>query len=88
MRKRKINIKKVLYITLLVVLSTIFLASLTFGAIGAFATNLKDEIEVWYVEKYEKEFALLSTSIKWLIISSALLMLTLSFKEFKKKYID
>lgn len=88
MKKRKINIKKVLYITLLVVLGLVFVASLTFGAIGAFTTNVRDEIEVWYVGKYEKELSLLSTSIKWLLISSTSLILTLSFKDFKKKYID
>lgn len=88
MKKRKINIKKVLYITLIVILALVFTASLTFGAIGAFATNVREEIEVWYVGKYEKEISLLSTSIKWLIISSIALILTLSFKDFKKKYID
>ena len=88
MKKRKINVKKVLYITLIVILALVFTASLTFGAIGAFTTNVREEIEVWYAGKYEEELSLLSTSIKWLVISSALLILTLSFKDFKKKYID
>lgn len=86
--KKRILIKKVIYIALLTALSLIFIASLTFGAIGAFTTNLKDEIEIWYYTKNEEELSLLSTSIKWLIISATLLILTLSFKEFKKKYID
>lgn len=88
MKKRKLNIKKVIYITLIVLLSIVFVASLTFGAIGAFTTSVRDEIEVWYMGKYEKEISLLSTSIKWLLISAVLLVLTLSFKDFKKKYID
>lgn len=88
MKRKKINVKKVLYIVLVVVLALIFVASLTFGSIAAFATNIREEIEVWYASKYEKEISLLSTSIKWLIASAALLTLTLSFKDFKKKYID
>lgn len=88
MKKRKINVKKVLYIALIVILALVFTASLTFGAIGAFTTNVKDEIEVWYAGKYEKEISLLSTSIKWLLISSIALIFTLSFKDFKKKYMD
>lgn len=86
--KKRINIKKVLYISLLAALSIVFIASLTFGAIGAFTNDLKNEIEAWYFTKNEEEISLLNTSIKWLLVSAALLILTLSFKDFKKKYID
>ena len=88
MKNKKEIIKKVLYIALLSILGLIFVASLTGGAIGAFTTNLSEDIEVWFTEKLEKEFVLLKTSIKYLLISSVLLILTLSFKDFKKKYID
>ena len=87
MKNKKINIKKVLYITLLVVLTLVFVASLTFGALAAFTTTVREDIEIWYASKYEKEISLLSTSIKWLLASAALLVLTLSFKDFKKKYL-
>lgn len=87
MNKKKVNIKKVLYIVLLVVLSIIFVSSLTFGAIAAF-TTLTEEIEVWFASNLKRNVSLLKDSVKWLIISSILLVLTLSFKDFKKKYID
>lgn len=88
MKSKKINIKKILYITLLVILGLIFVASLTFGAIAAFSGNVRESIESWYLEKNEKEISLLSQSIKWLLISATLLVFTLSFKDFKKKYVD
>ena len=88
MKRKKINIKKILYIALLIALATIFVASLTFGAIAAFTTELREEIEVWYTSQKDKEISLLSTSIKCLLISSILLTLTLSFKDFKKRYLD
>lgn len=88
MQSKKINIKRILYITLLVLLGIIFVASLVFGAIGAFTTNASENIEIWYFDKFEKEISLLKQSITWLLISSILLILTLSFKDFKKKYID
>jgi len=88
MEKKKVNIKKVLYIVLLVVLVLIFVSSLTFGAIGAFTTTVREEIEVWFASKLKANVSLLSDSIKWLLISTVLLVLTLSFKDFKKKFID
>jgi len=88
MKSKKRNVKKILYIVLLSILGVIFVASLTFGAIGAFATNTKESIETWYSTKFDKDLVLLKKSLTWLLISSALLILTLSFKEFKKKYID
>ena len=88
MKSKKINIKKILYIALLVILATIFVASLTFGAIGAFTTTVKEDIEVWFASSLKTNVSLLKDSVKWLIISSVLLILTLSFKDFKKKFID
>ena len=88
MKSKKINIKKILYIVLIVVLSLVFIASLTFGSIATFANDIKEEIEIWYASKYEEEISLLSKSIKWLIVSATLLALTLSFSDLKKKYID
>ncbi len=88
MESRKTTLKKVLYIILLVILGILFVSSITFGVIGAFTTTLTEEIEVWFASKLKKEIVLLKNSIKWLLISSALLILTLSFKDFKKKYID
>ncbi len=88
MKSKKINIKKILYVTLLVILAIIFVSSITFGALAAFTENTRESIEVWYFEKFEKEISLLKHSIKWLLISAALLVFTLSFKDFKKKYID
>ena len=88
MKNKKSNVKKVLYIILLVVLGILFVSSLTFGAIGAFTTTLTEEIEVWFASKLKKDVTLLKDSIKWLLISSVLLVLTLSFKDFKKKFID
>lgn len=88
MKSKKSNIKKVLYIILLVVLGILFVSSLTFGAIGAFTTTAKEEIEIWFATKLKTNVSLLKDSIKWLLISATLLVLTLSFKDFKKKYID
>jgi energy-coupling factor transporter transmembrane protein EcfT len=88
MKSKKANVKKILYIVLIVVLALIFVASLTFGAIAAFTNDTKESIEVWYSTKYEKDFSLLKQSIIWLIISATLLTITLSFKDFKAKYID
>ena len=88
MKSKKINIKKILYIALLVILATIFVASLTFGAIAAFTSNVREDIEIWYLDKFEKNISLLKQSIIWLLVSASLLTLTLSFKDFKKKYID
>ena len=89
MKSKKVNIKKILYISLLVVLGLLFVASLTFGALAAFTGEVKDSLEVWFASKLDKtEFSLLSQSIKWLLVSSVLLIFTLSFKDFKKKFID
>lgn len=88
MKKKKVNIKKILYITLIVVLSLVLVASLTFGSIAAFTETLKEDIEIWYFNKFEKEISLLKTSIIWLLVSSLSLVLTLSFDDFKKKFID
>ena len=88
MKRKKINIKKILYITLLVILSIVFVASLTFGTIAAFTENTRESIEGWYTSKFEKDLSLLKQSLIWLLVSATLLVLTLSFKDFKKKYID
>lgn len=88
MNSKKANVKKILYIVLLILLTTLFISSLTFGAIAAFSPNVRENIEVWFSTKYEKNISLLKASIIWLLISSFLLTLTLSFKEFKIKYID
>ena len=88
MKSKKTNIKKVFYIILLVILGIIFVASLTFGTIAAFTNDVRESIEVWYESEFEKGISLLKQSIIWLIISSALLIFTLSFKDFKNKYID
>ena len=88
MKAKKTTIKKTLYIILLSILGIIFVSSLTFGAIGAFTTNTKESIEVWFSSKLDQNISLLKDSIKWLIISATLLVLSLSFKEFKQKYID
>ena len=88
MKSKKKNIKKVLYIILLVVLGLAFVASLTFGSIATFATTTAEEIESWYASTFEKNIILFETSIKTLIVSAALLILTLSFNDFKKKFID
>jgi hypothetical protein len=88
MKSKKINVKKILYIALLSVLGLIFVASLTFGVIAAFTNDARESIEVWYNEEFEKEISLLKQSITWLLISATLLVFTLSFKDFKKKFID
>ena len=88
MKSKKVNIKKILYIIFLSVLALLFIASLTFGAIGAFTTNAKEAIEEWILSKFNKDWALLKTSIIILSLSSIGLILTLSFADFKKKYID
>lgn len=88
METKKINIKKIMYIALLVILGILFVASLVSGVISAFIPETRESIEVWYAGKYEKTLNLMKKSITWLLISSALLVLTLSFKDFKNKYID
>ena len=88
MKKKKGKIKKVLFIILLVILTTLFISSLVFGSIAAFATSVAEEIEGWYASTFNKNITLLKTSTILLIISSILLIITLSFKDFKKKFID
>lgn len=88
MKAKKINIKKILYITLIVVLTTILVASIVFGSIAAFTETVRADIESWYFSKFDKEISLLRNSVIWLIVSSLLLVLTLSFDDFKKKFID
>ena len=88
MKRKKSNVKNVLYIILLVILTIAFVASIAFGSIAAFATSIKEEIEVWYASTFNKDIALFKTSIILLIVSSILLIITLSFKDFKKKFID
>lgn len=88
MKSKKENIKKIVYIILLSILGLIFVSSLTFGTISAFFNETRENIEVWFSTKFEKNISLLKQSIIWLLISSSLLILTLSFKDFKKKFID
>jgi hypothetical protein len=88
MKSKKVNIKKIIYISILSILGVIFLASIIFGVIAAFTNNARSSIELWYLDSFKKEISLLKHSITWLLISSALLIFTLSFKEFKNKYID
>ena len=70
------------------VLGLIFVSSLTFGAIAAFTGETRESIEVWYAGKFEKDISLLKQSIIWLLVSSSLLVFTLSFKDFKNKYLN
>ena len=86
--KSKKNIKKILFIILVVILSIVFAASLAFGIISAFIDGARESVEVWYFDTFEEEINLLKKSMTWLLISSILLVFTLSFKDFKSKYID
>lgn len=88
MKAKKTNVKKIIYTSLIVILAIIFISSLTFGAISAFASETRENIEVWYYGKFDKNISLFKKSIIWLLISSSLLTLSLSFKDFKNKYID
>ena len=86
--KSKKNIKKILFIILVFILSIVFAASLAFGIISAFIDGARESVEVWYFDTFEEEINLLKKSMTWLLISSILLVFTLSFKDFKSKYID
>ena len=86
MKKQKA--KKILYIILVTILATLLVASLVFGSIGAFTTTAKESIETWYFSTFKKEISLLKSSIITLLVSSILLTITLSFDDFKKKFID
>ena len=86
--KKKVNIKKVAFITLLVLLDVAFVAALTFGAISAFATDTAVNIEKWYFSTFDKELTLFKTSIVTLIVTAVLLVFTLTFEDFKKKFIE
>lgn len=86
--KSKKNIKKILFIILVTILSLIFVTSLAFGIISAFIDGARESVEVWYFDTFEKEINLLKKSMTWMLISSILLVFTLSFKDFKNKYID
>lgn len=88
MKSKKINVKKIIYITLLGILGVLFVASIAFGIIAAFIPEARESIEVWYAEKNEETLNLMKKSITWLLISASALVLTLSFKDFKNKYID
>ena len=84
----KKKVKKILFITLVTILSIVFVASLAFGIISAFIDGARESVEAWYFDTFEEEINLLKKSMTWLIISSILLVFTLSFKDFKKKYVD
>lgn len=88
MKSKKSKVKKVLYIILLCILGLTLGCSLVFGVFGAYFPTISESITDWYLDVFEKEISLLKTSVILLIVSSALLILTLSFKDFKKKYID
>ena len=88
MTSNKNRVKKIVYVSWLVVLAVIFVSSLSFGVIAAFFNDATTSIETWYLDSFEEEIVLLTKSITWLLISAALLMLTLSFKDFKKTFID
>ena len=84
----KKKVKKILFITWVTILSIVFVASLAFGIISAFIDGARESVEAWYFDTFEEEINLLKKSMTWLIISSILLVFTLSFKDFKKKYVD
>lgn len=65
-----------------------FVGSLVFGIFGAYFPSISEDIVDWYLRVFKKDISLLKTSIILLLISSILLVLTLSFKDFKKKYVD
>ena len=88
MTSNKNRVKKIVYVSWLVVLAVIFVSSLSFGVIAAFFNDTTTSIETWYLDSFEEEIVLLTKSITWLLISAALLMLTLSYKDFKKTFID
>lgn len=88
MKSKKSTVKKVFYIILLVVLAVMFVGSLVFGIFGAYFPSISEDIVDWYLRVFKKDISLLKTSIILLLISSSLLVLTLSFKDFKKKYVD
>lgn len=87
MKNKKATVKKVFYIILLVVLGTMLVGSLVFGIFGAYFPSISESIVDWYLKVFKKDISLLKTSVILLLISSSLLILTLSFKDFKKKYI-
>lgn len=88
MKNKKSKAKKVLYIILLSILGILLVSSLTFGLFGAYFPSISESITNWFYDVFEKDLSLLKTSVILLIVSSTLLILTLSFKDFKKKYID
>lgn len=88
MKSKKSTVKKVFYIILLVILGIMFTSSLVFGIFGAYFPSISENIVDWYLKVFKKDLSLLKTSIILLLISSSLLVLTLSFKDFKKKYVD
>ncbi len=88
MKSKKSTVKKVFYIILLVVLSVMLVSSLVFGIFGAYFPSISEDIVDWYLRVFKKDISLLKTSVILLLISSSLLVLTLSFKDFKKKYVD
>lgn len=87
MKSKKSTVKKVFYIILLVVLGIMLVGSLVFGIFGAYFPSISESIADWYLKVFKKDISLLKTSVILLLVSSSLLILTLSFKDFKKKYI-
>ena len=80
--------KKIWFIVLVSIFATLWVASLVFLAISTLNYDITEKIQTAYANKFEdKTLNLFKLSFYSTIITTAGLLITLLFKELRKKYL-
>ena len=85
--------KKIIFIVVLSVFLTLWVASLVFLGFATLSESITESIQNWYSEKFSdpegtvKTLNLLKVSTYATIITTASVVITLLFKEIKKRYL-
>lgn len=78
---------KICFIVFLSVFVVIWLTSLVFLGISSFSENATKSIETWYASKNEEStLNLAKVSLYGTLLSTCAIVVTLLFKEIKKRY--
>lgn len=79
---------KIIFIVLISVFATLWVASLVFFGISTLADSATKSIETWYADKFtEKTLNLYKVSMWATVINTFAVLVTLLAKELKKKYL-
>ncbi len=84
--KKKVNVKKIISVVLLVLLTLFWLTCIVMAVFGAYFPTIAEPIEDFLELTGDEN--LLDTSVLWLVITTVVTVFLLLFKDFKKKYID